>query len=309
MKEETKTIKFQYYPAHINSVCPIGWVSIDEFIHGHKAPKQQTRVTFEKITEAEKLDNKALKAELKQNNLYFFTPCVHISKKRDYNSIKIFTGIMVLDFDHFETIEMAEGFKQYIFTEYESIIVCYLSPSKHGVKALVKIPIVETVSEFKEYFFGMAAEFQNTLNEETFKHFDISNQNPVLPLFQSFDPTLSFRRKPATWQEKGLNLGVFDYENPAPPPKIDVSEKSKETVVKIIHSGMQSISEPGHPQLRSLCLSIGGYVATGYIDNFEAIQLIDYLIESHHYLKKGVEGYKKTAHWAINQGQNKPLVL
>jgi hypothetical protein len=72
---------------------------------------------------------------------------------------------------------------------------------------------------------------------------------------------------------------------------------------------MEAIDDPGHPQLRSLCLSVGGYVASGYISMLEAEQLIHHLIETHHYLSKGISGYKKTATWALNEGTRKPIVL
>ena len=293
-------IIFQYYPARVKSNNPIGWVTLDQFIRAQQNPKDSVKDVFRQIEQAELDKNKKLKADLKQNNLYYFTPCVNVGQYRRYTDIVKFTGLLVIDFDH---LDNAPDLKQYLFDEYKSVVVSWLSPSKSGVKCLVRIPEVHSVSEFKEYYFGIAAEM------EQYAGFDSSGQNAVLPLFQSWDPELLSRDDADLWTIKGVKVNDLDSINPSNAPFIQITNKDKESCVKMIHTGFSNITDCGHPPLRSLCLSIGGYVATGYLSDWEAMQMIEFHIENHGYLKKGIPGYKKTARWALNQGKNKPLIL
>ncbi|MEI7501071.1 MAG: BT4734/BF3469 family protein [Bacteroidota bacterium] len=300
-------ISFQYYPARVNSNEPLGIISLERFLISTKTPKNSTKAIFDQIADAELSGDKKLKDELKQNHLFYFTPCVYVHPFRRYDCIKHFTGLLVLDFDH---IDNARDFKYFLFDEYKCIITAYISPSKRGVKCLVKIPVInanrpweELVAKFKEYYFGIAAEM------EPYNGFCESTQSSVLPLFQSYDPELLSRNDPDTWATKGTKRGNFSTTPTLCKPVIDVTYKEKETLIKIIDRGFRNITDYGHPPLRSLCLSIGGYVASGYIPEHEALQMIYYEIENHSYLRKGIRGYKTTAQWAIRAGQSKPLTL
>jgi len=294
------TIFFQVYHQPITNIIPGNLISIDQFLEYTKNPPNKIIDIFDQISETESAGDTKLKAELKQTHLHYFTPCVVVDQQRNYRSIKYFTGLLVLDFDH---IDNAKDFKFFLFEEYKSIIASWLSPSKRGVKCLVKIPIVTTVEEFKEYFYGIAAEM------DVFAGFDPSGQNSVLPLFQSYDPELLSRTDFVTWSTKGCKESDFTTAPVMNMPKVVATVKEKQIIAKIIKTGFGNIIDYGHPPLIRLCLTIGGYISSGYIDENEALQMIDYEIENHSYLKKGIEGYKKTARWAIRIGQNKPLTL
>ena len=289
-------IKFQYYPARVKSNKPIGFTTLDYFIKSTKHPKQSVIDIFNRIATAESEGDMKLKSELKQNNLFYFTPAVIVGGLRRYKNIQFFTGLMVLDFDH---IDYAEELKKYLFNTYNFIIAAWLSPSKKGIKALVSIPIVVSVDEFKEYYYGICTEMEN------YEGFDESGQNCVLPLFQSYDSNLLQRNSFETWDIKGEKTNDF---NKSIPP-VQISPGSDKSIIKLISSGFNNITDNGHPQLRGLCLAVGGYVSSGYINENEAINHINWNIENHNYLRKGVSGYKKTALWALNLGKNKPLSL
>ena len=291
---------FQVYRQPITNIKPDRLISLDMFLGYTEDPPRSIINVFDEIAEAESSGNKQLKARLKQHYLFYFTPCAVVHPVRNYQSIKEFTGLLVLDFDH---IDNAPHFKSFLFDEYKSIIAAWLSPSKRGVKCLVKIPIVKTIVEFKEYYYGIAAEM------EVFAGFDPSGQNAVLPLFQSWDPDLLSRDNFDIWTNKGGKRSDFDLAPARHALKIDVTDKDKQIIAKIINTGFDHIIDYGHPMLRSLCITIGGYIASGYIAEQEALQMINYEIETHPYLTKGIAGYKKTAQWAIKIGQNKPLML
>ncbi len=293
-------IQFQYYPANVKSNNPLGFVTLEYFLKSTKQPKNNILNIFNKIKEAEANGDNKLKSELKQNNLFYFTPCVIIDNYRRYDNIVNFTGLAVLDFDH---IDKANDLKHIIFNKYQSVVAAWLSPSKRGVKALVNIPVVNSVDEFKQYYYGLAAEM------ETYEGFDSSGQNSVLPLFQSYDPELLQRQYTTIWKEKGLKIDDFSVLDPIEAPDIKTTEYDTKRVINIIKSGMSNITDNGHPQLRGLAFAVGGYVATGYIDSMEAEQLMHYIIQDHPYLKKGVKGYKLTVSQMIEKGKQRPIIL
>jgi len=293
-------IKFQYYPARVESKKPLGIVTLFEMLKANSQPNDRLKRVFRLISICEKYGNLKRKSTIKQNNLYYFTPCVYSNGHgRKYVDIEFFTGLLVLDFDH---IENAEEFKYFLFEKYSCIIAAIISPSKKGVKFIVKIPVVSSTDEFKSYFYGIGLEM------EKYKGFDGTGQNCILPLFLSYDPDLLFRENPTEWNTKGKKKDEFKASNVAP-VKIDSTDRDKAIVQKIIMSAVDKIVDTGHPQIRAAAVTLGGYVATGYIDQVEAENFINSLIANNSYLRKGVEGYQKTAKSAINIGMQSQLFL
>jgi hypothetical protein len=109
---EYSEISFQYYPARVNTNRPLGLISLEQFLISTKSPKDSTKAIFNQIAAAELSGDKKLKGELKQNHLFYFTPCVLVHPIRRYSCIKHFTGLQVLDFDH---IDNARDFKYFLF--------------------------------------------------------------------------------------------------------------------------------------------------------------------------------------------------
>lgn len=290
---------FQYYPAYVNSTKPIGLVSLDDFVNSIKSPSEKIKDVFRQISEAETAGNMLLKSELKQNNLFYFTPCVLLDRYRRYTNIYEFNGISVMDFDH---IDNAPEFKNFVFTNCPFIIAAFLSPSKKGVKFLVKIPVVSSTDEFKEYFYGLGQLF------EKYRGWDGTPQNCVLPLFLSYDPDILYRHNATTWEKKGKTLNSFK-ESLAPVMKIDTTDDEKRTILENCQKAFDKIMDNGHPQVIAAGVSLGGYVASGYLDQSEAEQFIFGLIRSNSYLSKGVEGYCKTARTAIQTGLKSQIIL
>lgn len=300
MSYSTDTI-LQYYPARVNSKRPIGEVTLDYFIKATREPADNIKDVFKAIAAAEAAGDMKTKATLKQENLYYFTPCiVSDGKGRGYVNILRWTGLAVLDFDH---IEHAEKFKQFIFDKYDSVIFAYLSPSKKGVKFLVKIPVCTSIDEFKAYYYGLGLEL------DKYKGWDGTGQNCVLPLFLSWDPGALYREDATTWTKKGQKADFSAAPQKTGTINIETKDADKKRILENCQKAFDAITSNGHPQLRSACISLGGYVASGYLDEAEAVQFTYRLIEVNGYLKKGVAGYKKTAKAAIQKGQAKGLIL
>jgi len=293
-------VKFQFYPAYVNSKAPIGEVTLLEFLKANQDPSDKIKRVFRLIAICEKYGNLKRKATLKQNNLFYFTPCVWTDGQgRGYANILSFTGLLVLDFDH---IEHANEFKYWMFEHYNCIVAGWLSPSKKGCKFLVKIPVVSNTDEFKEYFFGIGIEM------EKYKGFDGTGQNSVLPLFLSYDPDLIYRDNAETWTKRGKMINAF-VASTVPIVPVEIGQGDKARVQNIIIRLFEAIVDNGHPQVRSAGVTLGGYVASGYIEQIEAEQFIFTLIQNNSYLRKGIKGYQNTAKTAILTGMLSQLTL
>lgn len=285
---------FNYYQANIKSSAPIGTVSLGYMLNAIQSPKKNVKQTFEAIKRAEEEGDMNFKMVLK-SRLYSFTPCVLVSQRRDYSHIEHFTGLMQIDFDHLE-VKIAVEFKQYLFETYKYIYASWLSPSGHGVKAIVNIPVSKTVEEFKSYF----AAIEQHLG--IYHGFDPAPKNCVLPMFISYDPDIIIRNNPSVFKHryhKMVSTPVRQY----------IVNDQTHTVERIIALKIGRIVDNGHPQLRAASYLMGGYVGAGYIDMEDAKAILENMIETNGYLKLKADIYKKTANQMIEKGTNEPIYL
>lgn len=287
-------ITFNYYEADIKRSTPLGSVTLDYLINAIRTPKKDIRNVFEQIRIAEEIKDMATKQALK-SKLYSFTPCVFVNGPRKYANIQHWTGLLVLDFDHLAT-DVAVEFKEYLFNEYKCIITAWLSASRHGVRALVKIPVCTSVDEFKHYFAGI----ERHLN--CYNGFDTAPKNCILPMFISYDDNILHRTDAQTWSTKHIEI--------VPPPVKQYIVDDKTSVIeKIIAKRINTITDTGHIILRATSYLLGGYVGANYIDYNDAIALINNLIDSQSYLSKKPDVYKQTAKQMVDKGLNFPTYL
>lgn len=286
-------ILFNYYTSNIKDSSPKGIVTLDQFIASIRQPKNVE--IFKQIQLATEQNDEATRIKLK-THLYSFTPAIIVNTRRAYADIKQFTGLLVLDFDKLET-DYCHEFKQYLFEEHRFIIAAWLSASKHGVRALVRIPKVQTVEQYKKLFDGLSFYHMDQYNGH-----DHAPKNCALPVFQSFDPDILFRHHADQWNTT--------YTKPIIRPK-QIFKPSEDSgrVVEIISSAINKITGNGHPQLRAAAFSLGGYVGSGMISQDEAETLIINLIRTNAYLSKKAHIYEKTALTMIENGSLQPLTL
>ena len=305
-------IRFQYYFGDIKKSIPIGFLSLETFIDKHLNPKAELLSVFKEIDEAVSKGDMKLKAELKMNNLYSFTVSAQFNGSRKYDNIKEFNPLAQLDFDGL-TNEEAVTFRDYIFTQYPQVVCSYLSPSRCGVKVLLRIPkisldkgIPEGIKEYKDYYRAIEAEFSN------FKGFDNSPKNLVLPLFISHDTDMSYRHfdNASIWDLKELVPEPLKIKYPLPfnpYKKLKSNDKHELRAIRTFRKAVSSIVDsPGHSQLRSACLIFGTRVGAGYVGMINAEQEVDNLVKQNSYLSKGLSGYLTTANWALKEGIKTP---
>lgn len=295
-----ESIRFQYYESDIKKIKPLGDVGLEYWIKSMVNPKAKFESVFKEIEEASKNQNKAEKDKLKRH-LYFFTPCVYVKGTRKYVNIEKFTGLLTIDFDNLEP-DYAVEFKEALFKEYKFIICCWLSASKKGVRALVRIPISKDIKEFKQYFLAIKEELG------AYRGFDLAPQNCVLPMFMSYDKEILYREDYCTWVKK--------YTPNIKPVIQQYFINNDSTVVeKIVYSAVGKITSNGHPQLRAIAYALGGYVSAEYISEYDALDLINRCIDSNAYLSRRTTGmnmadvYKTTAKTMVIKGQSEKLFI
>jgi hypothetical protein len=294
-------MKFQYYSNSVQSSIVQDEISLSDFIDIHKD------MSYADIFNKIRISNCKKERDEMKRELVHFTPAVIVKNCRRINEIISFTGLAQLDFDGIDNIDDVMDLKYHLFFNYKSIVCCYISPSQRGIKALMHIPVSRNIEEFREYYYGIASHFQK------YKHFDDCPKNAVLPLFQSYDDDIYYRdiSECQRWTLKGKMLNSF-YENNVKTTKpfvIKSNDRLKEKLQQRIISMFDKIHDNGHPQLRSNALAIGGFVAFGYLNEYDALDLMRQCINSNTYLQKGLEGYHKTAKQSFELGKRKPLKI
>lgn len=296
--------KIQYFPGKVYKCKPLGEITLKQFIESHKNPKQNIKDVFKQIQEAEVKEDWETKGKLKQENLFYFTPCVKLDGLgRSYSNIQEFNSLVVWDFDH---IGMDAGeFRDKLFEKYKSIVCAYKSPSGNGVKALVRIPKVHSIEEFKGYFYGMAFTMENV------KSFDTTGQNCCLPLFLSWDEGIRWREDAEEWTQRGGKHNEFEARDGDFEELEDVTDEDKKEVLRRCYNIIKKADEEqcGHPNILSVSTLIGGFIPSGYLTYDEAEGYLFKWIDESPYLSTKADIYKKTAVTMINKGMSAPLYL
>jgi hypothetical protein len=110
---------------------------------------------------------------------------------RSLAGIKEHSGLIILDFDKFETSKYAIDFKNSISDD-DYIFSCWISPSGKGVKALVKIP--KDIQNHREYFKAL----KNYYNHP---NWDDSGSDVSRFCFESYDPDLFINENSKVWDK------------------------------------------------------------------------------------------------------------
>lgn len=306
---ELTNIEFQWYLGDIRNTKPQGKITLHQFIDRHQNPTEEILSVFDEIERAAANGDKKLKSKLKMENLFFFTPSALFKQKRRYSDIVGFTGLAQIDVDGLEEDE-AIDLKEHLFSEYKQFYVVFVSPSRKGVKGLIRIPIVSSVDEYKEYYKGIEDEF------DWLPGFDSAPKNLALPLFLSYDTDLLYRESAEVWTKKGELRGTDDVANLRPQPrhsKINGDHTTYKSdayyrmiTLNIYEKKINAITGNGHPQVLSASLVLGSRVGAGYLSQSEAEQYAEYCIKNNEYLSKGPNGYIKTMRWCINKAINNP---
>lgn len=291
-----KNLKFNYYSGNIKNTIPLGIVTLEQFIDAHENPTDDTISILNLVSKASGQEKRKLK-----HKLYAFTPSVIIKSRgvRCYNDVACWTGLMQLDFDKLKSEDDAKELKYDLFDTYPFIVCSYLSPSKKGVKCLIRITIPKNKEHYKAIHKAIRTEFKD------YKTFDNATNNAVLPLFLSQDTNILFQEYDKCDIYNTEDWSVTEYVSLNNHKSTFVKSNDDHyynKTIRIFSDKINYIIGEGHSQVRSACLILGSRCGAGYIDQFECHSLAEDLIKSNNYLTKGTSGYISTSKWAINQG-------
>ncbi len=297
-------VTFDFFGGNVKNTKKIGEITLEQFIKSNTNPKPNIQKVFKEIEEATARCDLKRKSELKQNNLFFFTPSVRTDGKgRSYTNIIDFNPLIPLDFDGLDKTT-AKNLKEHLFNNFKCCVSSYLSPSKHGVKALFKLSEKpQSVDDFKAFGAGIANTF------EWYKGFDTSSiTNPVLPLFLSWDDEMLSRNysEAEGWSKKGFKETLFEPFEGEIPDSSSFDEEEIQKVYDTIRFYIERIDGNGHPQVyKTSCIA-------GSVSRYMGLDLLPYLeqlIEENKYLQKDVVGYKRTARQMFCYGMRNPQPL
>jgi hypothetical protein len=294
--------EFTYYPANIETIKPLGKVTLFNYLKAIKNPRPEIVELFKEIERASLEKNKKLKDELK-SKLYYFLPCVETNGRgRSYENVTGFSGLMIADMDNLEP-EFAKELKEYLFYTYPFVIASFLSASKKGVKVVIRIPKVESIDRFKALFYGLMSEWQY------YSGMDFTPKNAVLANYLTYDAELLYRLDATEWNREGIQLDEFKVFKGEIEPLEEVLEEDVIKIKLILTRMFASIVDAGHITVRSASLFAGGVIAYGYIDYDEMKDFLFNLIDETPYLQSKPKTYKTTCVQMLTKGMSSPIKL
>ncbi len=286
----------------------IGTINLSQLVNEIKEPDSVTLRALNNIRsltkELKDLDNDnelfaekdRTKSKLKEG-LRSYSPGGTFKEHKKGDNLITGSGIAILDYDH---INDPEQFRDTMFEYYPFIILSFLSPSKDGVKFLVRIPIVTSPGEFKTYYKTLFDEFC------IYPNLDPSNSDITRFMFTSYDPDIIYRtyNKAEVWDLKHTPEPVIKHT----PISYDKDTLSKQQlhVYNIMNRRFRNIvSGERHPKVRGLAVLMGGYVASGIYSESEAVDILVNMIRANSYLNVKAYKYETTVESAIKYGITK----
>lgn len=293
-------IKIQWYNNGIYNNVPNGAMTFKQFATNIKEPSERLKDVFDRLHKATLSGDLKTKDKIKQEELFFTTPTINVSGTRCYKDINVFNPFLVAEYDK---IKYPELLRDYIFESFKSCIFAFCSPSGSGVKFIFKIPQVETVEEYKQYYWGLAYFL------DKFKGLDTANQNCVLPLFTSYDPQARLREDAEDFTRRGYKENAFDFNAPTLENQGQYNKEYLKYCANLMKYMFRDITDNGHPQVRSNSLKFGGWIAMYGGNPDKAWNYLKGLIEANEYLSKGTSGYLKTAKEMFYTGLQHPIII
>lgn len=228
-----------------------------------------------------------------KKDLYGVTFAGSFSYRSNKNLIKS-SGIATLDIDK---VQNPLFIKQYIFNNYDHCFAAWISPSGNGVKALFRIPEVETDQDYKSYY--------NAITEQI----DIADTDPANKdisrlCFESYDPEILIRE----WDKTEVWTGRVQIVTNKT-PQIAITDKKSVDLTdlygKIEHMISNAPDGQKHYTLLKAARLMGGYVGSELITEQTAADFLEDLISNRNI--KSIEGARRTINDGIKFGIQAPI--
>ena len=294
-------LNFQWFSRGIKTIKPNGNITLRQLINAIISPKLEMLEAFKLIQEAGARGDKAEKDRLKAEKLFFTTPSAIFDPVRNYESIKEFRPFGIFEYDN---ISYCEELRDYIFEKRKDCIFAFCSPSFTGVKFIFLFgETPKSIEHYKKLWFGIAHDLDKFIN------LDLSNERCTQPLYNSYDPNAKFR-------EDAVGDVVYGYKANSFVPFVgeielpeEVNEEDKEKCFNLISHLIGRIEDSAHNQVLSASFLSGGLVSFYGVDQDEMWDLLEDRIRNNQYMKKGTDGYLKTAKTLFLKGLQNPAEL
>ena len=224
------------------------------------------------------------------------------TKGRKHEHIESYTGMAFIDVDDCTHPKEVKN----LFKAIDCTLACWYS-SSGNVHALIKIPICTTKDEFKRRYTLLASDLRHEIG--SWGHLDGITTNPTQLAFMSSDADIYINDAPTTYN------GIY-----MPTPKKVVrmlkfqkySDASTNWCIDKAQLWFNGIDTNGYPQVLKYAHTMGGYCATGKIEESLAKETIQQLINSNQYLNSknssgSISTYLSGAIASFNKGLETPL--
>lgn len=179
-----------------------------------------------------------------------------VFSKRASSALLEGSGLLILDLDNLDHLKD----KKVSLSSNKHVYSCFISPSGNGLKVLVRIPVVESDKEYKEYYNSFIENIDNV---------DTSGKDVSRACFFSYDPDIYINEDAEVWDKKKVEDVKFSKLNKEQ-LKNDYSTANR--VLNIIR--FATIGERHDKMLKASRL-MGGYVSGKKISYEEAVRLLE----------------------------------
>ena len=108
---------------------------------------------------------------------------------RSKDNLKKASGLAILDFDKLKSYDLVLELKEKLKAD-SYVYSTWISPSGDGLKALVKIPCIESNDEYNKYYKSIVKHFQWVNESYGSNTIDTSGQDISRLCFESYDPDI-----------------------------------------------------------------------------------------------------------------------
>lgn len=193
------------------------------------------------------------------------------------------SGVFTLDFDKCDLINKIEQLKKDPY-----VLAVWLSVTGKGVRALIKCPT--SIENHNLYY---------TAFLDRYPDLDPTSRNISRVTFESYDPNIFINWNSLIWDKK------LTEEQRKKNKEKDANKRGNKIISTAVGMVRASYDGTKHESLRNAAVLLGGYIATGRVNEDEAIKVLEDEIKAKN--PKDFGGAQNTIRDGISFGKSRPL--
>lgn len=206
--------------------------------------------------------------------------------ERKDSAIEAHSGLCVLDFDHIANLPE----KKAEIASNEFVYSVFVSPSGDGLKVLVKIP--PSIDNHRRHYKSLL---------KRFPELDATSINISRVCFESYDPDIYINKNAVEFTDMEELIDTTPVGG-----NLDTQVKTNYAKIQIaVQMIRNSVDGEKHNVLLRASRLMGGYIASGYVDYFEAKRILEAEIANKDIAD--IKGAIKTIENGIKHGQRNPI--